>query len=184
MIIQRALIGALAIGALSLAGCATTYKAPSDPALSASVEVYKGYKSGVGFGTGTQQEYSVYTSDQCDTPQRLASFTWTDGEKKNKTVTANEPLRVGAFTNYYSTGSGGYWNGTAYIVGTDVNRCASFAKFTPKPGASYKIIQMEEDNKSCDIEVIDLSTLEAPVDLVIGQDNTCTDLALNEESYK
>ena len=179
---HRILMSTLAISAVCLTGCATTYKAPSDPALSASVDVYKGYKSGVGFGTGTQQEYSVYTSDQCDTPQRLASFTWTNGEKKTKSVAANEPLRIGAFTNYYSTGSGGYWNGTAYIVDTDVNSCASFAKFTPKAGANYKIIQMEEDNKSCDIEIIDLTTSQAPADLVIGQEKTCTDLALNEES--
>lgn len=171
----------VAFSSLGFAGCATTYSAPTDPALSASVDVYKGYKTGVGFGTGTQQEYSVYTNDQCDTPQRLASFTWTNGEKKNKTVTANEPLRVGVSTNYFSTGSG-YWNGTAYIASTDVNSCVSHAKFTPKAGGSYKLVQTEADDKSCDIEIIDLATSAPPIDLVTGFDDTCTGYTAEEES--
>jgi len=174
------LLGLAGLLSLGMTSCATTYKAPSDPALSASVEVYKGYKTGVGFGTGTQQEYSIYTNDKCDAPQRLASFTWTNGEKKNKTVAANEPLRLGASTNYFSTGSGGYWNGTAYVVGTDVNSCRSYAKFTPRVGVKYKIIQAEGDNKTCDIEVIDLATSQIPVDLVVGIEKTCSALALNE----
>lgn len=182
VIIQHLPLGIMAITSMILASCASTYKAPSDPALSASVDVYKGYKTGVGFGKGTQQEYSVYTSDQCDTPQRLASFTWTNGEMKNKTVAANEPLRVGAFTNYFSTGSGGYWNGSAYIVGTDVARCPSFAKFTPQAGAKYKIIQTEADDRSCSLEITNIATSKAPQDLVIGQENTCIDLGLNADS--
>jgi|GEM_PF-3589976 len=159
-----------------LVSCASTYKAPTDPALSASVDVYKGYKTGVGFGKGTQQEYSIYNNDECDTPQRLASFTWTNGKMKNKSVAANELLRIGAFTNYFSTSSGGYWNGSAYVVGTDVARCQSYARFTPQAGAKYKIVQKEADDKSCSIEIINLATLEAPQDLIVGLNNTCTKL--------
>ena len=173
---QNVLAGLIMLSPLCLAGCASTYKAPSDPAMSASVEVYKGYKTGVGFGTGTQQEYSIYANDKCDKPKRLASFTWIDGTSKSKTVAANEPLRIGAITNYYSPGGGGYWNGTAYVVDTDVNSCPSFVRFTPKPGAKYKLIQNELDGKGCDIEVINLATMKTPQDLVIGETQTCTEL--------
>jgi hypothetical protein len=172
--------GICAIAGLALTGCVTTYQAPTDPALSAKVDVYKGYKTGVGFGTGTSQEYSVYASDKCEAPQRLASFTWTNGEKKEKTVAANTLLRLGAFTSYFSTGSGGYWNGTAYITTTDVTQCPSYAMFTPLPGAKYKIIQNEEDGNECSLEIIDLATSQAPVDLVTGLDGTCTRLSENE----
>ena len=163
-----------AIAGLGLTGCATTYQAPTDPALSAKVDVYKGYKTGVGFGTGTQQEYSVFATDKCEAPQRLASFTWTNGEKKEKTVAANTPLRLGAYTSYFSTGSGGYWNGTAYITSTDVTQCPNYAMFTPVPGAKYKIIQNEEEGQECNLEIIDLATAQAPADLVTGFEAMCS----------
>ena len=171
--------GICAIAGLALTGCVTTYQAPTDPALSAKVDVYKGYKAGVGFGTGTSQEYSIYTSEGCDEPQRLAAFTWTSGKKKEKTVAANTPLRIGAFTSsyskgedYYSTdGRAPYWNGMARSI--NATQYPSYAVFTPVAGAKYKITQNENDEHLFNLEIIDLATSEAPKDLVIGFTATC-----------
>lgn len=163
-----------------LTACATTYNAPKADAPHATLELKKGYKTGVGFGTGTQQEYSAYEGPTCAEPVRLASFTWTDGDTKTKRVNPNAPLIIGVSTNYFST-SGGYWNGTAYIANTDVDSCRSFASFSPSQDSQYSVVQTETGRMTCEISVVETSSGQPPVDLVTGLENTCTDLPAPEE---
>ena len=176
-------LGQLTLIALTTAvtaACATTYEAPKTDAPHATLMLKKGYKTGVGLGTGTQQEYSAYEGPKCAEPSRLASFTWTNGEEKEKRVTPDVKLIMGASTNYYGS-SGGYWNGTAYIPNQTVNSCRSFASFTPRDGARYKIVQSETGPMACEFSVIDMATDSAPSDYQTGELEVCTDLAANSQ---
>ena len=166
------------ISIVSVTACATTYEAPKADAPHATLKLNKGYKTGVGFGTGTQQEYSAYEGPQCAEPSRLASFTWTDGDEKEKRVIPGQKLIMAASTNYFGS-SGGYWNGTAYIANQTVESCRSFASFTPREGATYKVIQSETGPMTCEFSVIDAVTNTAPSDYQTGETEVCTDLASN-----
>jgi len=150
-VIKAAGIAALAVATLVGAGQID----------SATVTMGKGYDKGVGLGAGTMQDYYLLASDGgCHHRKSLANFSMLTPKSVTK------PLPAGALVNIYAV--------VGRLTGPVARVCENNVSFTPIPSHHYSVLQRTAVGQSCQIEVIDSATNEAPVDL--NQDNSlsCT----------
>lgn len=159
------------IFSVCLTACVSTYNEPSKKSAHATVEFEKGYKSGLGFGRGTAQEYLRVYDDACLNSVRLAYLTWATGKVSSKRVAAgkridiavrkidmiSQPSRDPAFAAELAT----------------YHSCATRVSFTPKEGRTYRIVNRENSDGVCQVEVTDKVTDMSPSDLQLEDGFTC-----------
>lgn len=164
------------LAVLGLAGCAATgpSHAPSavvPPGSAATLQFYKGYKSG--FGVSGIQNYFVSTTSRCEDLRLAATLLWTRPDGQTSAAPVDQPVLVFAATQYIVS-TGGY--------GLSNPQCHSRATFTPTAGHVYKVTAPALLGGDCRVEVVDQATGASPSDLAVEDGAACLRVLQREEA--
>jgi hypothetical protein len=152
-------VSALAIAVFfALAGPA---KSQDEVSQNTAVFIFvKSYDVGVGFGTGTLQQYFYLPNGICRGKRRVANFSWVTGSQVQRSLPADRPLTL--------------WMVTRHYRGLDQYVCQNALRFTPRAGATYNVALTSFVTDSCRISITDQSNGQAPEDIFYDNSIRCT----------
>jgi len=159
-----------------ISSCATGYTEPSGETPHSNFIFQKSVSSKLLFRgeEPTIVTYQVYKDSECKEPVPAANFSSISKTEKSLKFNANTPQRL-VVNMVYKTGSIGVVNGVAVPTGPiEQKNCIGVAKFTPQEKQSYRLSAQPTDNPEvCVLNVVNVETKEAPIDLVQGEKDVC-----------
>ncbi len=133
----------------------------------------------MGFGKASLAGFWVQNSPECgmDKQENLAVMSWVNGKEKTKNILANQPISILAnIEKFDSVSGGGAFVGSSFAAYNIVTvSCLSRVTFTPEAGKTYRIRQREISTDVCEVEFIDVSTGQRPVDTQVDNKVYCQD---------
>lgn len=132
---------------------------PEPAAPTATFIFHKAYDRGIGLGQATFQAYFHLPAGTCRGKRRMASFTFIDGEQRQRPMQAGRPLTL--------------WMVTEHNTPNMESRCHGTVTFTPRPGATYDIAFRSYVGSHCRASVVDSATGRAPDDLIHDNSIDC-----------
>jgi len=139
-----------------MSGCQTYYKPPAEGISTATVKLDMSYDNGFALGTARTQEYRFVDGDSyCETPALMAGSL--NKNKDGVKVEAEKKLTISSQAVAHT--------GTA--TGLNTGSCVNLSSFTPKTGKTYYFAQKTVEGFGCNVEVTEVSTGTAPIDLYL-----------------